>query len=56
VGTTNAKKFGFIVAHDARRVLKALRRRRSSAQQELFAAQAEHVWQRRFYDFNVRTA
>jgi putative transposase len=40
----------------ARRVLKALRRRRSSTQQELFAVGAEHVWQRRFYDFNVRTA
>jgi putative transposase len=40
----------------ARRVLKALRRRRPSTQQELFAVGAEHVWQRRFYDFNVRTA
>jgi len=46
-----AVKQGFV-----RRVLKTLRRRRSSAQQELFAVGAEHVWQRRFYDFNVRTA
>ena len=34
----------------ARRVL---RRRRSTAQAELFAGEAEHVWQHRFYDFNV---
>lgn len=27
-----------------------------AAQQELFAVGAEHVWQRRFYDFNVWTA
>jgi putative transposase len=40
----------------ARRVLKALRRRRSNIQPELFAVEAEHVWQRRFYDFNVSTA
>jgi REP element-mobilizing transposase RayT len=40
----------------ARRVLKTLRRRRSSAQQELFAEVPEHLWQRRFYDFNMRTA
>jgi putative transposase len=40
----------------ARRVLKALRRKRSAAQQELFALNAEHVWQKRFYDFNVFTA
>jgi hypothetical protein len=39
----------------ARWVLKDLRRRRASAQQELFAAGAAHVWRRRFYDFNVRT-
>ena len=37
----------------ARRVLKTLRKRRVAAQQELFAPAAEHVWQRRFYDFNV---
>jgi len=40
----------------ARRVLKALRRRRSTMQQELFALGTEHVWQKRFYDFNARTA
>ena len=40
----------------SRRVLKAVRRRRTAAQQELFAVGAEHVWQRRFYDFNVWTA
>jgi hypothetical protein len=40
----------------SRRVLKALRRRQVAAQQELFALGAEHVWQRRFYDFNVWTA
>jgi putative transposase len=37
----------------ARRVLRQLRKRRVAAQGELFAEQAEHVWQRRFYDFNV---
>ena len=40
----------------SRRVLKSLRKRRVAAQKELFAAGSEHVWQRRFYDFNVRTA
>lgn len=40
----------------SRRVLKSLRKRRVAAQQELFAVGAEHVWQRRFYDFNVWTA
>ncbi len=40
----------------ARRVLKTLRRKRVAAQQELFALGAEHVWQKRFYDFNVFTA
>ncbi len=40
----------------SRRVLKAVRKRRDAAQQELFAVGAEHVWQRRFYDFNVWTA
>jgi putative transposase len=33
-----------------------LRRKRSAAQQELFVLGAEHVWQKRFYDFNVFTA
>ena len=37
----------------ARRVLRQMRKQRVSAQQELFAAEAEHVWQHRFYDFNV---
>jgi putative transposase len=27
-----------------------------AAQQELFSVGSEHVWQRRFYDFNVWTA
>ncbi len=40
----------------ARRVLKSLRRRRVAAQTELFTVAAEHVWQKRFYDFNVFTA
>jgi hypothetical protein len=34
---------------------KSLRKRRVTAQQELFALGSEHVWQRRFYDFNVWT-
>jgi putative transposase len=37
----------------ARRGLKVLRKGRALGQQELFGAAAEHVWQRRFYDFNV---
>jgi REP element-mobilizing transposase RayT len=40
----------------SRRVLKSLRKRRVAAQQELFALGSEHVWQRRFYDYNVWTA
>ena len=40
----------------SRRVLKAVRKRRLATQRELFALGAEHVWQRRFYDFNVWTA
>ncbi len=40
----------------SRRVLKSVRKRRVAAQRELFALGAEHVWQRRFYDFNVWTA
>ena len=35
------------------RVLRPMRKRRVVAQGELFAGRAEHVWQRRFYDFNV---
>lgn len=37
----------------ARRVLSGMRRRRAAGQQDLFPGEAEHVWQRRFYDFNV---
>ena len=37
----------------ARHVLRQVAKRRVSAQQELFAREAEHVWQHRFYDFNV---
>jgi hypothetical protein len=40
----------------ARRVLKAVRKRRLAGQHELLAMGAQHVWQRRFYDFNVWTA
>ena len=40
----------------SRRVLKSLRKRRVAAQQELFALGSDHVWQRRFYDYNVWTA
>lgn len=40
----------------ARRVLRAARKRRKVGQQELFAGEVEHVWQRRFYDFNVWSA
>jgi len=37
----------------ARRVLRQARRRRPAGQGTLFGAEPEHVWQRRFYDFNV---
>ena len=37
----------------ARRVLRQVRQRRVGGQQELFASANEHVWQHRFYDFNV---
>jgi putative transposase len=37
----------------ARHVLRPWRRRRQRAQQSLFVAGPEHVWQKRFYDFNV---
>jgi putative transposase len=40
----------------ARRVLKSLRKGQVAGKQELVAASCEHVWQGRFYDFNVRTA
>jgi putative transposase len=39
----------------AHQVLKQLRQRRDSAQTRLWAEKQEHVWQRRFYDFNVWT-
>jgi putative transposase len=40
----------------SRRVLKAVRKRRAATQQERFADGADHVWQRRFYDYNLWTA
>jgi putative transposase len=43
-----ALKLGF-----ARRVLAQLRRRRNSAQASLFEHTPQHIWQKRFYDFNV---
>jgi hypothetical protein len=36
-------------------VLRELRKRWVPAQQELFDKRSEHVWQHRFYDFNVWT-
>jgi putative transposase len=36
--------------------LRELRKRWVPAQQELFDNRCEHVWQHRFYDFNVWTA
>ena len=45
-----ALKIGF-----ARRVL-ARARRRNPAQVELFEGRPQHIWQKRFYDFNVWTA
>jgi putative transposase len=43
-----ALKIGF-----ARRVLAQLRRRCNSAQTPLFEHAPQHIWQKRFYDFNV---
>jgi putative transposase len=40
----------------ARRVLRPLRQGGKPAQPELFGNRCEHVWQHRFYDFNVWTA
>ena len=40
----------------ARRVLRERRKRRLASQLELFSQESEHVWQHRFYDFNVWTA
>jgi REP-associated tyrosine transposase len=39
----------------ARRVLRRMRKSRPVGQATLFGAEPEHVWQRRFYDFNVRS-
>jgi putative transposase len=46
-----ALKLGF-----ARRVLAQQRRRRHRSQASLFEYVPQHVWQKRFYDFNVWTA
>jgi putative transposase len=46
-----ALKLGF-----ARRVLAQQRRRRHPSQASLFEHAPQHVWQKRFYDFNVWTA
>jgi putative transposase len=46
-----AVKLGF-----ARRVLAQNRMRRNSAQASLFEHTPQHVWQARFYDFNVWTS
>ena len=46
-----ALKLGF-----ARRVLAERRRHRHRSQANLFEHAAQHVWQKRFYDFNVWTA
>jgi putative transposase len=43
-----ALKIGF-----ARRVLGQARRRRNPAQSALFDHLPQHIWQKRFYDFNV---
>jgi len=45
-----ALKLGF-----ARRVLAQARRRRDPAQASLFDHAPQHIWQKRFYDFNVWT-
>jgi putative transposase len=45
-----ALKLGF-----SRRVLIQMRRRRNAAQPELFERAPQHIWQKRFYDFNVWT-
>lgn len=46
-----ALKLGF-----ARRVLSEQRRRRNQAQADLFDHIPQHIWQSRYYDFNVWTA
>ena len=45
-----ALKLGF-----ARRVLAEARRRRNPSQASLFDSAPQHIWQKRFYDFNVWT-
>jgi putative transposase len=45
-----ALKLGF-----ARRVLAEARRKRNPAQSTLFEHAPQHIWQKRFYDFNVWT-
>jgi REP-associated tyrosine transposase len=45
-----ALKLGF-----ARRVLASARRRLNPAQSSLFGHTPQHIWQKRFYDFNVWT-
>jgi putative transposase len=45
-----ALKLGF-----ARRVLIQMRLRRNAAQPEIFERSPQHIWERRFYDFNVWT-
>jgi putative transposase len=45
-----ALKLGF-----ARRVLHQMRLRRNPNQPALFDHSAQHIWQKRFYDFNVFT-
>jgi putative transposase len=45
-----ALKLGF-----ARRVLAEVRRKRNAAQNSLFDCSMQHIWQKRFYDFNVWT-
>jgi hypothetical protein len=39
----------------ARRVLAQARRRRNPSQASLFDHAPQHIWQKRFYDFNVWT-
>jgi hypothetical protein len=45
-----ALKLGF-----ARRVLAEAKRKRNPAQSALFEHVPQHIWQKRFYDFNVWT-
>ena len=39
----------------ARRVLTQMHRRHNPAQPNLFDHAPQHIWQKRYYDFNVRT-